>query len=318
MKNLLVYPKSLWLAGLARDLKVEHLHVHWAAATATMGMIASELTGIHWSLTAHRWDIVEDNLLLRKISHSAFTRFISRSGLSLAKARGLTQGEGTFILGMGVEIPPQRATADTGPRGRPFRILCPASLQPVKGHQYLLDAVKQSDRKLELWLAGEGRLRKTLEARTRELGLGDSIRFLGQLPHEQLVRLYQGGLVDAVVLPSVDLGNGVHEGIPVSLIEAMAYGVPVISTETGGIPELLKDGAGLSVPPKDASSLALAIEQLAGDPQFAQRISEAGRARVVECHAVGTIVAELASNFLVGGDDSERSRHRRLTAGAHT
>ena len=175
MKNLLVYPKGLWLAGLARDLRVEHIHVHWAAATATMGMIASEISGIRWSLTAHRWDIVEDNLLLRKISHSAFTRFISRSGLSLAKARGLSETDGIFVLGMGVEIPPRRAAADAGERGGPFRILCPASLQQVKGHRYLLDAIKQVDENLELWLAGRGRLRKTLEARVMQLGLDERV-----------------------------------------------------------------------------------------------------------------------------------------------
>jgi glycosyltransferase involved in cell wall biosynthesis len=74
--------------------------------------------------------------------------------------------------------------------------------------------------------------------------------------------MYRRAEVDLVVLPSLDLGGGVHEGIPVSLIEAMAYGVPVISTNTGGIPELLDNGAGVMVPQADSAALAAAIVKL--------------------------------------------------------
>ena len=62
---------------------------------------------------------------------------------------------------------------------------------------------------------------------------------------------------DIVVLPSLDLGKHLHEGIPVPLMEAMANRIPVISTQTGGIPELLRDGAGIMVSPGDAAALAM-------------------------------------------------------------
>ena len=102
-----------------------------------------------------------------------------------------------------------------------------------------------------------------------------------------------------------------------SLMEAMAYGVPVISTETGGIPELLREGAGLVVPPKDAGALALAIGELAGDRSLAQTLSEAGRARVAGHHSAEKIVAELARHFLACRNSIHCSRNLELTAGAH-
>ena len=73
--------------------------------------------------------------------------------------------------------------------------------------------------------------------------------------------MYREGRVGMVVLPSVDLGNNLHEGIPVALIEAMSYNIPVVGTHTGGIPELLEGGAGLIVPDKDPAALADAIER---------------------------------------------------------
>ena len=82
------------------------------------------------------------------------------------------------------------------------------------------------------------------------------MRFVGQVSHTQILEMYVANQVRAVVVPSIDLGNNLHEGIPVSLMEAMAHGVPVVSTTTGGIPELLADGAGILVPPENPQALA--------------------------------------------------------------
>lgn len=85
------------------------------------------------------------------------------------------------------------------------------------------------------------------------------------------------GEVDAVVLPSLTTDDGEREGIPVALMEAMAYGIPVVSTNTGGIPELLSDGAGLMVREKEAQELAGAIEKLIKDEGLSAEIGKKGR-----------------------------------------
>ena len=100
-------------------------------------------------------------------------------------------------------------------------------------------------------------------------------------------------MVDCTILPSIDLGAGEHEGIPVALIEAMGYGIPVISTSTGGIPELLSDGAGILVPHKDPVALADAIKSLLNDARLGKQLSYAGYKRVIDEFSIEPIVRKL-------------------------
>ncbi len=87
------------------------------------------------------------------------------------------------------------------------------------------------------------------------MNLGDIIIFYGAKPHERLLELYRNREIDCVVLPSIVTEKGEYEGIPVSLIEAMSYKIPVVSTNTGGIPELLEGGAGIIVEQKNPYEL---------------------------------------------------------------
>jgi colanic acid/amylovoran biosynthesis glycosyltransferase len=295
LKNLIVFPKGLWLGRLARRWGADHIHAHWILTTGTIGMVASETTGISWSCTAHRGDIAGANLLAAKADHAAFLRFISQSGVELARSRGVAcQNNKEHVIHMGVVLPPAEHVHP--PAQNIARLLCPANLLPVKGHCYLFEAIrllKQRGVECHLDVAGAGPLLGKLEATVKALEIDDRTRFVGVIPHDQLLELYLDGKVGVVVLPSVDLGNGEHEGIPVTLMEAMSHGVPVVSTTTGGIPELLHDGAGILVPPKDPVALADAIERLFSDSDLRQRLSEAGRRRVEEEFGVEGTVSRL-------------------------
>jgi glycosyltransferase involved in cell wall biosynthesis len=94
----------------------------------------------------------------------------------------------------------------------------------------------------------------------------------------------------------VPTDEGDQEGVPVSLIEAMAAGVPVVSTASGAIPELVTERAGILVPPRDPAALADALERLK-DPALRQELASAGRARVEAEFDVERIAAELAARF---------------------
>ena len=150
----------------------------------------------------------------------------------------------------------------------------------------------------KLLVAGGGELRPELEALVQNLGLADAVQFLGQLSHSEILAMYREGRVGMVVLPSVDLGHNLHEGIPVALIEAMSYGIPVVGTQTGGIPELLEGGAGLIVPDKDPAALADAIERYVRDPVFAAEVARKGRQRICESFNVTTVVSQLLERIL--------------------
>lgn len=314
LKNLAAYPKGLWLAHLAREWGAEHIHTHWAATSATMTLVVSEVSGIPWSFTAHAWDITdwspttdqrnlaENKLLDLKIAGASFVRFTSQSGLERAKAQKIkTPLESkALVLYMGVPLVDLREIRDADGRGGPPIVLCPAGLLPFKGHRYLFEAVailRKRGVDLELWLAGEGELREELQGRVEALGLSDKVNFLGQLPHPDLLGLYRQGKVDVVVLPSIDLGGGLSEGMPNVLIEAMNYQVPVISTITGGTPELLRGGAGSLVEPEDPAALAEVIGRLIEDPELRKRQGKLGRKRVEESLDVEKVVFELVGGF---------------------
>jgi colanic acid/amylovoran biosynthesis glycosyltransferase len=312
--NLAVFTKGLWLARVARKWGASHIHAHWATYTSTMALVASELSEIPWSFTAHRHDIVLNNLLALKMKKATFGRFISQSGLDLA--RGLApkgSQEKVLLLHMGVDLPAVPTPMEQ--RRTNCVILCPANLLPVKGHKYLIEAIEILQRQgveVSLWLAGEGELRQSLQKQVDRAGLSNHVRFLGQLSHTDVLRFYAEAMVDIVVLPSVDLGNGLHEGIPVALIEPMSYGIPVVSTTTGGVPELILEGTGLLVPPQDAFSMANAIDRLINNPELRKQIAAAGRRRVENSFAVEEIVTHLAACFesaeMAGSKEKEREK----------
>jgi glycosyltransferase involved in cell wall biosynthesis len=298
-KNLIIFPKGLWLARTARLCSIDHIHAHWASTPATMAMVASEASGIPWSFTAHRWDIVEDNLFEKKCRHATFTRFISKNGLELAYKLGIDTGSNAKILHMGVSL--QKHIKHISKRDKPFTMLCPANLVPVKGHSELFDAIANIIEKgiaVRLWIAGDGPLRSALKLRVRIRHLNPYIKFLGQMPHSRLISLYERGEVDTVVLYSLDLGNGLHEGIPVALIEAMAFGIPVVSTKTGGIPELLENGAGLLVSPADPKAFADAVIQIIRSPVFREQVGKRGKQKVTTEFSIQEIGAILTEWFL--------------------
>lgn len=282
LKNLAILPKATYVANILKREGVEHIHAHWGSTTATMAWAISELTGIPYSVTLHRWDIAENNMLRTKAESAAFLRFISEDGRDEALRLVSAKYQEKFkVIHMGVRIPSRRH--DTNRQvARPFTIACPANLVAVKGHRYLIEAcrllVEKGISNLRCLIIGDGPLEAQIRQQITEAGLEKFIKLLGRVPHEVLMGMYERGEIDAVVLPSIITEDGEKEGIPVALTEAMAYGIPVVSTTIGGIPELLDGGAGLLVPPASSETLAEAIMQLIND----QKLRETLKNRAIE------------------------------------
>ncbi len=296
--NVLAAAEGIWLGRVARAWGADHIHAHWAHLTATLAMAASDVSGIPWSFTAHRYDVVLNNLLDEKLRSARFGRFIAREMASIASSLVSPEAmKRSEVIHMGVPVPPPARPAP--PHATPI-ILCPARFVKVKGHAYLIDAAAELVRRgvaFELWLAGDGPEEAAITRQLHDLGLESRVRMLGLLPHAELLRLYRECKVDCAVLPSLDLGGHEHEGISVALIEAMAHGIPTIGTRTGGLPELLGGGAGLLVSPADAAALAEALERVLGSPSLRRELCRAGRERVEREFDAHTIARRLASRF---------------------
>ncbi|MFQ5771805.1 MAG: glycosyltransferase family 4 protein, partial [bacterium] len=256
---------------------------------------ASCLTGIPWSFTAHRWDIHENNLLLEKVKSATFIRAINQNGkneiINIIKEKSLNHK--IFVIHMGVEIPSttQRHPSSNGI----FTILCAANLVPVKGHKYLIEAcniLQKNGIDFKCYIAGEGYLEKEMIAKVNKLKLNNRIQFLGKLPHDRLIKMFEEKTVDLVVLPSIVTTSGEKEGIPVTLMEAMAHNLPVISTSTGGIPELIKD-AGVLVEAGNPTQLAICIIKFITNRDYYTQISESCREKVADEYNISNIVKKI-------------------------
>jgi colanic acid/amylovoran biosynthesis glycosyltransferase len=290
--NAVATAQGIWLARIAREWGADHIHAHWAHLTATLAMGASTMSGIPWSFTAHRYDVFLNNLLTDKLRSARFGRFIAREMLAVARPLVAPDAfDRAVVVHMGVALP---AAADGMPPRTTPVLLCPARLAPIKGHGDLLEAAARLMARgimFELWLAGEGPERAAIERRIDERGLGERVRLLGTVPHAELLGIYRDRRADCVVLPSL------HEGLSVALVEAMAYGVPVIATGVGGVPELLENGAGVLVPPGDADALTEALARVLGSSALRTELAHAGRRRVEAEFEVGAIARELVRRF---------------------
>lgn len=170
------------------------------------------------------------------------------------------------VVGNGVDLDAFRAPARRGPRGEGARLLCVARLAPAKNHALLLQTVArlgESGRDVSLTLVGDGPLRGALEERARRLGVSERVRFAGR--RTDTPAFYRDA--DVFVLLSD------YEGMPMSIIEAMASGLPVVATRAGGVGELVDDGVNGALVEADAAAAAGAIAAICDDPALYARLS---------------------------------------------
>ena len=147
------------------------------------------------------------------------------------------------------------------------------------------------------WIAGEGPIRAEVERLVAEFGVGDRVTLLGMMGDAELLSGFEKDRWHVAMLPSVVTADGEKEGIPVFLMEAMAGGVPVIATDTGGIPELLEHDAGIMVPERNAAAIADALELLRRNESLRERLVRTGRRKVHSDFSVVGSVDRLEERF---------------------
>ncbi len=169
-----------------------------------------------------------------------------------------------------------------------YRILISGHLVATKGHHTVLDALKilrddnTNSAVFQLVIVGDGPMMESLRSRVHALGLDDVVVFRGHVAHESkdLDDVYKNA--DLFALPSLTV-DGEKEGIPGTLIEAMASGLPVVSTRHAGIPEVVTDNVnGILVEEGDAAGVAAALQRLAGDPSLRRRFGHAAMVKATK------------------------------------
>ena len=228
-------------------------------------------------------------LLVRILLHRV-ERIVTLSAEGARRIAGITGNARVSVIPNMVDMRAFRSAAQ--PQDRDPELLFLGRLDPTKGIEELLQAaakLRERFPRLRLVLAGVGDLR-AVEARAASLGIADAVEFPGWVVGERKQALLERASV--FVLPSY------VENMPVSVLEAMAAGLPVVATSVGAIPEVVEDGvSGVLVPPRDAQALAQAIERVLADPQRRRRMGEAGRARAERDYSVERVMPRLEAMY---------------------
>jgi glycosyltransferase involved in cell wall biosynthesis len=274
------------LATLLRQSNVDRLHAHFAHGSTYVAMLASKLTGLPFSFSAHARDIYSNDsprLLGEKIAAADFVATCTRANQQYLQDLAPIHGDKINLAYHGVDLEKFSFAAAPSDGDMPV-ILSVGRLVEKKGFSDLLKAcrlLKRREVTFRCVIVGDGPLRANLERRIAALGLGDVVSLLGACSQEELVEHYRQATV--LALPCKVLENGDRDGIPNVLVEAMACGVPIVSTGVSGIPELVDSGeTGLLVPPGNTTELAAAIELLLHDRDLRERLAARARATVVE------------------------------------
>lgn len=277
-------PAGFIAAAVRRESEGEivHLHAHFAHTATTVTMLAARLAGVTFSFTAHAKDIYRvdmnpGDLLARKLRAASFAVTCTRANVEYLG--GFTNSpEKIHRIYHGIDLnlftpPAERLSA------APPLILAVGRFVEKKGFPDLVEACRilhaEGVSFRTMIIGGTTELTAEVQARIDAGGLGEIVTLHPALTQERLREIYAEATLFA--LPCLITADGDRDGIPNVLVEALAEGLPVVSTNVSGIPELIRDGeTGLLVEPQDPVALAGAIRRLLADPELGRRLGRAG------------------------------------------
>lgn len=280
------------LAPMARTLRgARHLHAHFATQPAAVAGRLSELSSVPFSFTAHAhdvyvdWEHVED-----KLAACAFAVTVCEYCRGFIAERDPEGARKLRVIDAGIDLSQFARSQPYDPAGP---IVSVGRLVPQKGHADLVRAAAGGGMP-PVVIVGEGPDRPALERLIAETGA--DVRLAGALPNEEVRVLYESA--SAAALACVVAPDGNRDSIPVTLKEAMALELPVVSTRAVGIPELIGPDRGILVAPGDPAELRSALMELQGRTAAERRaMGQAGRAWVEEHCDVRRSVGELVELF---------------------
>lgn len=299
-ENVWAFCVGMYLGRLFKEAGIDMIYAPWPRGTATAAWVASHVAGIPFA-TAARGDNLEpaDPDLGDKLTAAYFVR--ANNAADKLRIENFDKGQAAGKVELiynsltlpplpGVPKPPQLPyPADDvplHPMPRPVHILALGRFDVTKGFDVLIRACGiLRDRGLDFRLTlaggggavmGLGRMETQILKLRRELHLEDRVALPGLVSHNELPRILIEH--DIFAAPCVVHSSGRRDGIPNTVIEALAYGLPVVSTTVNALPEVVRDGeTGLAVPPGDAEALADALLRLADDAALAARLAGNGR-----------------------------------------
>jgi len=292
-----VYELSVvsYFASHCRRNGVEHLHVHFASRSLSLGLMLGILLDRKVSCTVHAFDIFtrSSGSLTWRLSQCCFISSISNYNIEFLREHcGDKVADLCRVVHCGID--PDKFSI-INRNLKPGRFLIIANLVTKKGHEIILRACHVLDKqKIDFIfnVVGDGPLRPRIEYLIAVFGLQNKVKLCGAIPNDKLLPLLSEAC--ALVLPSTIDPSCDRDGIPVAMMEAMACELPVISTWVSGIPELVcNEVTGLLVHERDSVGLANAMKRLMNDPAKVSHMGKAGREYVLKHFNINSTSAQL-------------------------
>ena len=277
--------QAINLAMALRHRNIRHIHVHFASLATSVARLASAITGIPFSFTAHAVDIfhhsVRDDALRIKLEQAHHSVTISHYNYRYLRDRFPAATSRLHLVRNGLELGrfPYR---DPHPVGATVRVAAVGRLVEKKGFQYLLPAAAElldQGFSIDMQIAGTGPLAEKLQDTIERLRLSAHVQLIGPRTQDQIQELLRSS--DAFIAPCIVGADGNADGIPTVLLEAMATGVPCIGTAVTGIPEVIRDGrTGVLARPGNPHVLAKAIQRISDRATDRTALARSARALI--------------------------------------
>jgi glycosyltransferase involved in cell wall biosynthesis len=277
---------------------VTHAHAHFASSAASLANVCWLMGGPSYSVTAHAKDIYHQEVridhLRDKLSAASFVATVTHANRQYLDAL-LGGGARLRVIRNAVDL--RRLPLPVDRRPERGLVLAVGRLVEKKGLADLVSAcglLAGDGIDVRLEIVGDGPLLSELTALAA--GAHAPVIFHGALPNEQVTEMYRRAAVFS--LPCVVASTGDRDGLPTSVLEAMALGVPVVTTAVNGLGELVVDEeTGLVVPERDPVALAAALRRLLTDSVLARRLADCARQRVEAEFSLEQSVAALRAEF---------------------
>lgn len=290
LKDLYLFIKAIGYTRIIEEFAPDHIHVHFMSDPSTIVLIASVILNIPFSISGHARDVfITGTHIKEKVNRAKFVTLCNTAAYNkcleyadentshriklnyhgvdssklVRKEKKILNPEKTYILSIG-------------------------RLVEKKGFRYLIEAsklLKDQNVNHEIHIVGaSGDLYGELKCLIDENSLSDFVYIEGEgkgIPHSELISYYHKA--DMFVLPSIDTGVGDSDGVPNVIVEAALASLPIVTTDAGGIKDLIThDETGLLVPQRDPEMLAVQIRKLIDHPEFGIKLSNACRIKAME------------------------------------
>ncbi len=274
--------EALWLGPMLREAGIRHLHAHFAGIAARTAFWLKRLFGVEYSITAHANDIFRDEppeRLAQIFRAAAVVVTVSEFSLRYLRTNHPSHGNKFYRVFNGIEV--DRFQTSSFPDGRPL-ILSVGRYIPKKGFCTLVEACSRLEGKdFECQIIGNGPLEESLKEQAALLGVGHRVSIAGPKAEGEIKRLLERSRM--FVLSCTRAEDGAMDNLPTVIMEAMAAGLPVVSTDVAAVSEMIADGeTGFIVSERDSGALAQKMACLLENPELARAMGMRGRERCRE------------------------------------